>query len=303
MSWVFSVTTLIRLVGFLVILEIIRSTETCFMFSSLNASLMSSISIEWCNPLITKDLGVRLAPGTPKYSNNIQYLVDHACSEAELYQHLGLDGLLVENMHDVPYVTAKNCGPEVTAVMTRVCSEVRQIAPSLLCGVQVLAGNNESALAVALSSDEGIIEACAGPLLRYRRAIGAEHVFVFTDIKKKHCAHAITADVDVVVTARAAEYFLSDGIIITGQATADPPSVKEFHSVKQSVSLPILIGSGVTASNVQQYTGANGFIVGSHFKVDGHWKADIDRQRIHKFMDNIHELRSAVVSQPVGEKC
>ncbi|XP_076311533.1 uncharacterized protein F13E9.13, mitochondrial isoform X6 [Tachypleus tridentatus] len=226
MSWVFSVTTLIRLVGFLVILEIIRSTETCFMFSSLNASLMSSISIEWCNPLITKDLGVRLAPGTPKYSNNIQYLVDHACSEAELYQHLGLDGLLVENMHDVPYVTAKNCGPEVTAVMTRVCSEVRQIAPSLLCGVQVLAGNNESALAVALSS-----------------------------------------------------------------------------GVKQSVSLPILIGSGVTASNVQQYTGANGFIVGSHFKVDGHWKADIDRQRIHKFMDNIHELRSAVVSQPVGEKC
>ncbi|XP_076311517.1 uncharacterized protein F13E9.13, mitochondrial isoform X4 [Tachypleus tridentatus] len=246
---------------------------------------------------------VKPLPGTPKYSNNIQYLVDHACSEAELYQHLGLDGLLVENMHDVPYVTAKNCGPEVTAVMTRVCSEVRQIAPSLLCGVQVLAGNNESALAVALSSDEGIIEACAGPLLRYRRAIGAEHVFVFTDIKKKHCAHAITADVDVVVTARAAEYFLSDGIIITGQATADPPSVKEFHSVKQSVSLPILIGSGVTASNVQQYTGANGFIVGSHFKVDGHWKADIDRQRIHKFMDNIHELRSAVVSQPVGEKC
>ncbi|XP_022258207.1 uncharacterized protein F13E9.13, mitochondrial-like isoform X2 [Limulus polyphemus] len=207
-------------------------------------------------------------------------------------------------MHDVPYVTAKNCGPEVTAVMTRVCSEVRQTVPLLPCGVQVLAGNNESALAVALSSaDEGIMEACAGPLLRYRRAIGAEHIFVFTDIKKKHCAHAITADVDVVGTAKAAEYFLSDGIIITGQATADPPSVKEYHSVKQSVSLPILIGSGVTASNVQQYTGVNGFIVGSHFKVEGHWKANIDRQRTQKFMDNIHKLRLEIVSQTMGEKC
>ena len=30
------------------------------------------------------------------------------------------------------------------------------------------------------------MNACAGPLLRYRKMIGAEHVHVFTDIKKKH---------------------------------------------------------------------------------------------------------------------
>lgn len=35
-------------------------------------------------------------------------------------------------------------------------------------------------------ADEGLLNACAGELLRYRRCIGAEHVQIFTDIKKKH---------------------------------------------------------------------------------------------------------------------
>ena len=38
-------------------------------------------------------------------------------------------------------------------------------------------------------ADEGLLNACAGDLLRYRRQIGAEHIQIFTDIKKKHrCA-------------------------------------------------------------------------------------------------------------------
>jgi uncharacterized protein len=56
--------------------------------------------------------------------------------------------------------------------------------------------------AFAHVADEGLIESTAGSLLRYRRTIGAESVRIFADIKKKHSAHAITADVDVVETAR-----------------------------------------------------------------------------------------------------
>ncbi len=41
-------------------------------------------------------------------------------------------------------------------------------------------------------------------MLRYRRAIGAEAVAVLADVKKKHSSHAVTADVDIVETARAA---------------------------------------------------------------------------------------------------
>ena len=34
--------------------------------------------------------------------------------------------------------------------------------------------------------DEGPIHSCAADIIRYRKELGAEHIQVFTDIKKKH---------------------------------------------------------------------------------------------------------------------
>src|SRR5206468_10340563 len=120
-------------------------------------------------------------------------------------------------------------------------------ATRLPMGVQVLAGANTCAIAVAHAcgaqfvrvegfvfahvADEGVIESSAGALLRYRRAIGAGNVRVFADIKKKHSAHAITADVDIVETAKAAEFFQADGVIISGVSTGQPADADEVRSV------------------------------------------------------------------------
>lgn len=41
-------------------------------------------------------------------------------------------------MNDLPYIQAKDFGPEVVANMTRIASEVRKILPpELPCGIQV----------------------------------------------------------------------------------------------------------------------------------------------------------------------
>lgn len=37
-----------------------------------------------------------------------------------------------------------------------------------------------------------------------------------------HSSHAITHDVSLIETAKAAEFFLTDGIIVTGTATGQP---------------------------------------------------------------------------------
>ena len=59
------------------------------------------------------------------------------------------DGLLVENMHDIPYMNRKT-GPEITASMTTVCGAVKSLAGgNIPCGVQILSGCNQEALAVA----------------------------------------------------------------------------------------------------------------------------------------------------------
>lgn len=71
-------------------------------------------------------------------------LVSTACKP--LFQ----DGLIIENMHDVPY--SVSVGPEVCACMTVVCAAVRGTCPVLPIGVQIVSAANKQALAVALAS-------------------------------------------------------------------------------------------------------------------------------------------------------
>lgn len=232
-------------------------------------------------------------PGTPRAALSTDALVAAAVAEARRYQAAGFHGLLLENMHDRPYLKGA-VGPEVVACMAVVGRAVRQ-AVDLPLGVQVLAAANREAVAVALAcgasfvrvegfvfahvADEGIIEGGAADLLRYRRQVGAEPVRIFADIKKKHAAHALTADVPLADTARAAAFFLADGVIVTGAATGEAADPAEVAAARSAVSLPVLVGSGVTPDNLGSYAAADAFIVGSWAKHDGRWENEVDPAR------------------------
>ncbi|XP_076449636.1 uncharacterized protein F13E9.13, mitochondrial-like [Babylonia areolata] len=250
---------------------------------------------------------VAALPGTPCSDNDVHKIVDEACKEAVIYKDLGVDGLIVENMHDVPYLMADSVGPETTAVMTAVCLEVKRLFKPNPVGIQILAGANRHAMAVAKAAglefiraegfvfshvaDEGLMSACAGDLMRYRHSIGADNVLVFADVKKKHSAHAITADVDIVETAKAAQFFLADGVIVTGAATGQAASTQEMKAVLQNVQMPVLVGSGVTPENYDQYRYAHAVIVGSSLKEGGHWANRLDAGRLQHFMGRVREIR------------
>jgi membrane complex biogenesis BtpA family protein len=223
-------------------------------------------------------------PGAPKSRRPVPELADMAAAEAKQYQAAGFQGLILENTFDRPYLKAA-VGPEIVSAMTAIAVEVRRAAPSLPLGVQVLAGANLAALAVAHAAgaafirvegfvfahvaDEGVIESSAAELLRYRDAIGAGNIRIFADIKKKHSAHAITADVDLAETARAAEFFQADGVIVSGVATGRPTDPDEVRAVSEAVALPTLVGSGVTPDNMAALQSADALIVGSWVK-EGH---------------------------------
>ena len=245
---------------------------------------------------------VRALPGAPGHAGGMGPILDQALAEADIYRACGLQALMIENMHDVPYV--RRPGPEVLAAMAVLAREVKRAHPAVPLGIQILAGANREALSAALAAgaefirdeefvfghvaDEGYIDACAGDLLRHRSAIGAEHIAIFTDIKKKHSAHAVTADVDVVQTAHAAEFFLSDGLILTGAATGEAASVDELRAVYAATKLPVFVGSGLTAENAKDYLPiADAFIVGSYFKRAGQWENPLDPGRIHRLLDQI----------------
>lgn len=65
-----------------------------------------------------------------------------------------------------------------------------------------------------------------------------------------------------------------------------------FAEVSQSVRIPVLIGSGVTCDNIERYLGANGMIIGSHFKEGGHWANAVDPEQVKKLMGKIRDLRT-----------
>ena len=243
-------------------------------------------------------------PGTPASKLDIAAITSVAVEEAREYEDAGFHGVMIENTHDRPYLKA-GVGPEITAAMAVIGAAVRR-ATALPLGVQVLAGANSSALAVALAcgasfvrvegfvfahvADEGLIEASAGALLRYRRAIGGDHIRVFADVKKKHSAHAITADLDIVETAKAAEFFVVDGVIVTGVATGHPAEPGEVNSVGRAVSVPTIVGSGITTENLPHYPDADAFIVGSSIKKDGLWSNPIDLDRARALVRAFREL-------------
>ena len=252
---------------------------------------------------------VRALPGTPHHRLSVDRIVASAADEARVLAEAGCDALIIENMHDRPYLN-RTVGPEIVAGMTAVAVAVRSAA-DLPLGVQVLGGANREALAVAQAggagfvrvegfvfahvADEGLMPvADAGPLLRYRKQIGAEDIAILADVKKKHASHSITADVDLAETARAAEFFGADGVVVTGIATGRPTDRDDVQCVTEAVAVPVAIGSGLTPENLACYWPfADLFIVGSFVKQDGVWSNSIDAGRLGAFMDAAAGMREA----------
>ena len=249
---------------------------------------------------------VTALPGTPAHSQPMREIAALAAREAKIYRAAGVDGLAIENMHDLPYLKG-HVGPEIVAAMTRVGLAVKE-AGGLPVGIQVLAGANIEALSIAHAAeldfvraegftfahvaDEGLIESSAAAVLRYRKLLGAERVQVWADIKKKHSAHAITADVSLGETAAAAEFMRADAVIVTGTATGHAPDVAAVREAKAHTSLPVILGSGIDVNNVAEfYVHADGFIIGTHFKVDSRWTNTVDAARVKAFMKVLRALR------------
>lgn len=246
-------------------------------------------------------------PGTPRAELAPTAILDQALQEAQLLAEAGFDALIIENMHDRPYL--KTAQPETIAHMAVISRAIKQQC-QIPIGVQVLAGANQAALAVAHAADadfvrvegfvfghiadEGYIESCAGELLRYRKHIGAEHIAVIADIKKKHSAHAITADVNIAETAKAAEFFLVDGVIVTGTSTATPAAIEDLANVRSTSQQPLLIGSGLTPDNLADYIAhADGFIIGSAYKQHGDWSQAINPAAVQRCVNTFKQLTAS----------
>lgn len=244
-------------------------------------------------------IAVRPLPGSPLYDGNDKAILNEALSDLDHYNAVKVDAIVLENSHDLPYIKPP-LSAKGAALMRRIAKEVRRKFDGPV-GIQMLEAANETALEIADETSldfvraegyvfahiggAGLIEGCAGKLLRKRKELGCEHIRIFGDVKKKHCSHALTGDLDITDVVKQSEFFLVDGVIVTGPRTGESPDVPELKRVKKSAHVPVWIGSGMTPENISRYLPwADGFIVGSTFREKGEYLGRLDPARLGKFV-------------------
>ena len=239
-------------------------------------------------------------PGSPLYTGDDQKVLDQALADLEVYKQAGVDSILLENDHDLPYIQPP-LDEKGIALMTKIAKAVRAEFAGPI-GIQMLEAANITSLEIAAEAaldyirveafvfahvgGSGIINGSAGKILRRRKELQVEHIQVFADVKKKHGSHSLTIDLDIKDEIMQAEFFLVDGVIVTSQFTGVNPDKNDLLKAKSATTLPVLIGSGMTAENIQEYLPlADGFIVGSYFRKDGKFLEELEPERLNKFMD------------------
>jgi uncharacterized protein len=258
-------------------------------------------------PLIG-DIHCAPMPGTPRYRDEaMDVIVRRAVADAEAYAEGGMDGLIVENHGDIPFLQPDEIGPEIIAAMTVVVKAVSE-AVDLPYGVNLLANSAIGGLAIAKAtgarfirvnqwvnayvSNEGIIQGESGRALRYRKQIGAEAVAIFADVHVKHGAHAIVGDRAVSEQARDVEFYDADVAIATGNRTGDSIPEEEIAAIRAGTRLPVIAGSGVARDNAGAILGAlDGAIVGSSLKRGGVWWNEVEVGRVRALAEEVCRLR------------
>jgi len=246
-------------------------------------------------------------PGAPGYDfYGLEAVIEHALRDAEALISGGVDGLIVENMWDLPYYVGMDVPPEemtTQAVAARAVVEAVEVP----VGINVIHNGGRVTLAIAVAAGADFIRVClltgarvwdtgefdrgcAAELLRWRKNLGAEHIKLFADVDKKHSV--AFPGIDLATHIEWTEFYLADALIVSGKMTGAAPELEKVRRARELATRPILMGSGTTADNIAQFLQyADGAIVGTALKVDGIAENPVDVERVKRYMSEVRAVR------------
>ncbi|PYU14427.1 MAG: photosystem I assembly BtpA [Acidobacteria bacterium] len=246
-------------------------------------------------------------PGAPGYTGyGMQTIIDHALRDAEVLVQGGVDGLIVENMWDLPYYVGAGVKPEAMTAQAVAAAEVVKSFP-LPVGINVIHNGGIVCLAIAVAArarfirvciltgsrlwDTGELDhGCAADLVRKRKELHAEEIHIFADVDKKHSVSF--PGLDLATHIEWTEFYGADALIVTGRMTGSAPDAEKVREARSLATRPILVGSGSNRENIGPFLQyADGVIVGSSLKKDGVMQNPVDLQRVREFMDAVRAVR------------
>lgn len=250
-------------------------------------------------------------PGAPRYAGNWRELRRRVCQDAEAYVAGGVDAVLLENFGDAPFFPG-SVPPVTLTHFAALAVELRERIP-LPLGINLLRNDASGALAIACAAgaqfirvnvlcgarvtDQGLVQGTAHQVLRERAQFGSPQIQILADVQVKHSAALAPRGMEEEV-GETFERGGADAIIVTGRATGaavDPATLELARGAAGRRT--VLIGSGVTDSNVMQLARfADGFIVGSFLKQGGDVQAPVDIDRVIHLQRTLERIRKGAAA-------
>jgi hypothetical protein len=256
-------------------------------------------------------------PGAPGYSGyGLQAIIDHALRDAEALVKGGVNGLVVENMWDLPYFVGADVKPEAMTAQAVAAAEVVKKF-DVPVGINVIHNGGTICLSIAVAAQAKFIRVCiftgarvwdtgefnhgcAAELVRKRKELGADDIHFFCDVDKKHSV--AFPGIDLATHIEWTEFYGADALIVTGKMTGNAPDLEKVSEAKRLAARPVLIGSGSDEQNIGPLLKfADGVFVGSSLKVDGVVHNPVDVARVRRFMDAVKAVREGVSAKRTAE--
>ena len=230
-------------------------------------------------------------PGTMNYGGSMDGIIEKAVQDAQVLEKAGFDAVLVEPTLDCPSGMPR--GQLQLAAMSVICGAVRS-AVSVPMGVSYYTEDcmDMFAIARACGADfvrvttfvdtvifpSGVSYPNAVRVWEVQRQENMRDIAVLADIQVKH-GKLMYHDTRLEESAYFAQKQGADAVIVTGTVTGEETPVDTIRRVRRAVTVPVVVGSGVTAGNIRsQMCEADGFIIGSSIKEQGRLEAPVDQR-------------------------
>jgi membrane complex biogenesis BtpA family protein len=244
-------------------------------------------------------------PGAPLYDpvGGVEAIIEAARRDLAALCSAGVDAVMFGNENDRPYEFRVDTASTATMayVIGRLRGEIR-----IPFGVNVL-WDPESSIALAAAtgaafvreiftgtyaSDMGPWTPDAGKAMRYRDRLGRKDLALLYNISAEF-AHSLDQR-SVADRARSAVFSsIPDAVLVSGTITGEAAKMVDLEAVKKVLpDTYVFANTGVKHATVRDTLKiADGVIVGSSLKVDGHtWNA-VDPERAREFMALVRQDR------------
>ncbi len=241
-------------------------------------------------------------PGSPGNYLPLDEIIELAQEDVNNLIFGGVDGIIIENFGDTPFVK-DDISKRTLASFTTVVENI-EYDRDIKVGINVLRNDGISALSIAeatkadfvrinvlnnvmMYTDQGMIEGKAHEIAQFKNSLNKE-IEIYADVFVKHAVPPEGSKIEnhteeLIYRAGA------DVVIVTGDGTGHEINVEDLNKVRDIVPQgKLAIGSGVNEENIEQYVDlADIVIVGTNFKVDQDVSKRVDQRSVEQLIQMI----------------